>query len=78
MDCLREARPDRHNLITPTTHRDQGFVVRLLKLTRTFKQGGGSGTQRTKAFWQFGQTVNSDIQLGIDTVSRPFHRLQTI
>jgi hypothetical protein len=45
MDCLREARPDRHNLITPTTHRDQGFVVRLLKLTRTFKQGGGSGTQ---------------------------------
>jgi hypothetical protein len=56
----------------------RGFVVRLLELTRTFEQGGGSGTQRTKAFWQFGQTVDADIQLGIDTIRRPFHRLQTI
>jgi len=52
--------------------------MRLLELTRTFKQGGGSGTQRTKAFWQFGQAVDADIQLGIDAICRPFHRLQTI
>jgi hypothetical protein len=78
MDCLREARPDRHDLIPPTTHRNQGFVVRLLKLTRTFKQGGGSGTERTKAFWQFGQTINPYIQLCIDAICCPFHGLQPI
>jgi hypothetical protein len=78
MDCLREARPDCHNLIPPTAHRDQGFVVRLLELTGTFKQGGGSGAQRTETLWQLGQPVDADIQLGIDAIRGPFHRLQTI
>jgi len=37
MHYLREARPDRNDLVTPSTNRDQRLVVGLLELAGTFK-----------------------------------------
>jgi hypothetical protein len=37
MDCLREARPDCNDLVTPSANRDQRLVVSLLELAGTFK-----------------------------------------